>query len=84
MGVILIVGTLVFGPDKMPDLARTLAGIVRRLRQLADSARADLRAELGSEFVELDLSDVNPRAVLRKQLAEILDDEPAHPDDRTP
>ena len=77
--VIAFIAVLVFGPDKLPELARQAGQIVRRVRNLANSARDELRAELGPEYADLELSDLDPRTIVRRHIAEALeeDDEPA-------
>ena len=73
--VLAFVAVLVFGPDKLPDLARQAAQLVRRVRVLANTARDELRAELGPEYADLELRDLDPRAIVRKHIAEALEDD---------
>ena len=67
--VLIVVGLIVLGPDKLPDLARDAARMVRTLRELANGARTQLKEELGPEFADLDLPDLrslNPRTALQR------------------
>lgn len=73
--VIAFVAVLVFGPDRLPDLARQAAQLVRKARTLANAARDELREELGPEYADLELRDLDPRTIVRKHLAEVLEDE---------
>ncbi|MDQ3156670.1 MAG: sec-independent translocase [Actinomycetota bacterium] len=73
MFVIGVVAMLVFGPDKLPDLARQTGRFVRTLKQMADNAKVDLGREMGQDFSGLNLRDLDPREVVRRSL---LDDEP--------
>ncbi len=77
--VLAFVAVLVFGPDKLPELARQAGQIVRRVRVLANNARDELRAELGPEYADLELRDLDPRTIVKRHIAEALedDDEPA-------
>lgn len=68
IGVILVVALLVFGPDKLPDLARQAGGFVRTLRQMANNAKADLGREIGQDLSDLDLRSLDPREVVRRTL----------------
>jgi sec-independent protein translocase protein TatB len=79
--VIAFVAVLVFGPDKLPELARQAAQIVRKAKVLANSARDELRTELGPEYADLELRDLDPRSIVKRHIAEALDDEdePARP-----
>ncbi len=73
--VIAFLAVLVFGPDKLPDLAKQAGQFVRKLRTFANNARDELRSELGPEYADLELSDLDPRAIVRKHIAEALSDE---------
>lgn len=73
--VIAFVAVLVFGPEKLPDLAKQAAQLVRQLRRMANTARDELREELGPEYATLELRDLDPRVIVRKHIAEALEDE---------
>lgn len=75
LAVILLVSVVVFGPDKLPDLARQAAHLVRQLKSLADGARDELRAQLGPEYADLELRDLDPRTVVRRHLTSALEDD---------
>jgi sec-independent protein translocase protein TatB len=66
--VLAIVGLVVLGPDKLPGLARDAARMIRTLRELATGARQQLRDELGPEFADVDLRNLNPRHAISKVL----------------
>ena len=72
--VIAVIAVLVFGPEKMPELARQIARVIKRVKTLATGARDDLRTELGPEFADLDLRDLDPRKLIAKQIREALDE----------
>jgi sec-independent protein translocase protein TatB len=67
------VALIVVGPDKLPGFAADAARFVRNLREMATSAREDVRRELGPELSDISLQDLNPRALVRKHLLEGLD-----------
>lgn len=73
--VIAIVAVLLFGPDRLPEFARTAGRLLRQVRQMVNTAQNDLRNELGPEFADLDVRDLNPRSFVRKHLLEGLDDD---------
>lgn len=64
--VLAIVGLIVLGPDKLPELAKDAGRMIRTLRDLATGARSQLRDELGPEFADVDLRNLNPRAAIQK------------------
>jgi sec-independent protein translocase protein TatB len=74
MAVIALVAIVVFGPDKLPELAKQAGAMLRQARQFANSARDDLREELGPEFADLELRDLDPRAIVRKHIVEAMED----------
>ncbi|NIK57226.1 sec-independent translocase [Kribbella shirazensis] len=73
--VIAIVAVLVFGPDRLPEFARTAGRLLRQVRQMVTNAQNDLRNELGPEFADLELQDLNPKNFVRKHLLEPGDDD---------
>jgi len=73
--VIAFVAIVVFGPDRLPDLAKQAAIMLRKARAIAHSARDELRDELGPEFADLELRDLDPRAIVRRHIIEAMEDE---------
>jgi len=66
--VLAVVGLIVLGPDRLPGLAKDAARMIRTLRDLATGARTQLRDELGPEFADVDLRNLNPRTALSRAL----------------
>lgn len=64
--VLAIVGLIVLGPDRLPDLARDAARMLRNLREMATGARQQLKDELGPEFEDIDLRNLNPRTAVQR------------------
>lgn len=75
---LIVVALFVFGPDKLPKVAKDAGRMLRQLREMANGARTQLKSELGPEFADLDLDSLNPRTFVRKHLLEDdpLGDEP--------
>jgi sec-independent protein translocase protein TatB len=73
--VISMVAVLVFGPDRLPEFARQAGRLLRQVRRFSQAARDDLRTELGPEFADLELRDLDPRHLVRKHVLEAMDDE---------
>ncbi|MFI5616436.1 sec-independent translocase [Streptomyces sp. NPDC051567] len=67
---IVVLAILVFGPDKLPKVIQDVSGVIRKIRAFSDSAKQDIRSELGPEFKDFDFEDLNPKTFLRKQLTE--------------
>src|SRR4051812_3753171 len=75
MLVIFVVAIVVFGPDRLPEFARQAGRMVRQIKQFTDNARDDIRAELGPEFADFELTDLDPRQAVRKYVAGVWDDD---------
>ncbi|MBP2707651.1 twin-arginine translocase subunit TatB [Microbispora sp. RL4-1S] len=70
---LVVIALLVFGPEKLPQAASQAGRTLRQLRQMANSAKADLQANLGPEFSNFDPADLNPKAFVRKHLFDDLE-----------
>lgn len=78
-----LVGLFLFGPERLPGLAKDAARLIRQLRQMAQGVTDDLKAELGPEVHEMgleslrelrELREFSPRRLVTRTL---FDDEPA-------
>ncbi|WP_375423263.1 sec-independent translocase [uncultured Friedmanniella sp.] len=66
--LLLVLAIILFGPERLPDLARKAARIVQYVRTLAGNAQDQLSKELGPGFENLDFRDLNPKAFVQKHL----------------
>ena len=66
--LLLVLAVILFGPERLPELARKAARIVRYVRTMADNAQRQLKDELGPEFSDLDIRDLHPRTFVQKHL----------------
>ena len=74
LAVIIVVAVVVFGPDRLPEFARQAGRLVRQLRQFTQSARDDIRSELGPEFANFEITDLDPRQAVRRHIMEAWSD----------
>jgi len=65
---LIVLGVLVFGPDKLPKVIQDVTRTIRKIREFSDSAKRDIREELGPEFKDFEFEDLNPKNFIRKQL----------------
>jgi sec-independent protein translocase protein TatB len=79
LAVIAFVAVLVFGPDKLPEFARQAGRMARQVRKFANDARDELREELGPEYADLELRDLDPRTIVRKHIAEAMNETMTEP-----
>jgi len=83
--VVGIVAVFVFGPDRLPELARQAGSFLRTVRQMVDNAKSDLADELGPEFKDLNLRDLDPRELVRRNvMGAMQDEEPEKPSGKRP
>ena len=66
--ILVIAALLVIGPDRMPEYAAKLAKLVRQVRGMADTAKEQLREQMGSEFDDVDWKQYDPRRIVREAL----------------
>ncbi|MBB5936770.1 sec-independent translocase [Streptomyces zagrosensis] len=65
---LVILAVLVFGPDKLPKVIQDAARFIRKVREFSDSAKEDIRTELGPDFKDFEFDDLNPKTFARKHL----------------
>ncbi|MFE4670060.1 sec-independent translocase [Streptomyces sp. NPDC056716] len=65
---LVVLAVLVFGPDKLPKVIQDVTRMIRKVRDFSESAKEDIRQELGPEFKDFDFEDLNPKTFIRKQL----------------
>ncbi|OBH16279.1 Sec-independent protein translocase protein TatB [Mycolicibacter sinensis] len=76
MLVLVVVGLVILGPERLPGAIRWTANALRQAREYVTSATDQLRAEMGPEFDDLrvplselqKLRGMTPRAALTKHL----------------
>lgn len=81
LAVIAFVAVLVFGPDRLPVLAKQAGAWVRTARKFAMNARDELRQELGPAYADLELRDLDPRTIVRKHIIEAMNEAGEDDDD---
>ncbi|GHG57680.1 sec-independent translocase [Streptomyces griseocarneus] len=67
---LVVLAVLIFGPDKLPKLIQDVSRTLRKIRQFSDSAKEDIRSELGPEFKDFEFEDLNPKTFVRKHVLE--------------
>jgi len=69
--VLAIIALVVIGPDKLPRFVADGGKMLRQVRKMAREAQSEVREQLGPEFADIDMRDLNPRKFVSKHL---LDD----------
>lgn len=75
--IILVLAVVMFGPEKLPQYSRKAARLFVYLRDVANNAKSTISSELGPEYANLELRDLNPKTFIAKQLRDevaLIDD----------
>ena len=72
--ILIVIALVVLGPEKLPEYARSLAQWIRRMRDMAEGAKAQFKEETGTDFDEVDWRkydprQYDPRRIIREALA---------------
>lgn len=76
--VLALAALFIFGPDRLPGLAKDAATGLKKVREAITGVRGQLHESLGDDFDDLrdlDLRQYHPKTFIRQQL--LADDEPA-------
>lgn len=68
--LILVLGVVMFGPERLPEYSRKAARVFIYLRGIANNAKSTLRTELGPDYSDLQLRDLNPKTFIAKHMRE--------------
>ena len=69
--VIALVALFVFGPERLPNVAKEAAGGLKKAREVITGVRAQVDESLGDDLAhlrDLDLRQYHPRTFIRNQL----------------
>jgi Sec-independent protein translocase protein TatA len=67
--VLLVLGVIIFGPERVPKAITEALGLVRRLKAMGRAGVEELGRELGPDFAGLRPQDLHPKAVLHRALS---------------
>lgn len=65
---LVVLALFVFGPERLPKVAADAGRMLRQVRAMAQNATADIKAELGPEMADVDLTTLTPRRFVEKHL----------------
>lgn len=77
IGIIVLIGLFVLGPERIPTAVSWVMSMVRKLRTMAAGAQAELRREIGPELDELRRQVADLQSL--KELQELRDLRELHP-----
>lgn len=65
---LVLIGIVMFGPERLPGIARKAGRVVKYLNAIANDAKGQLKAELGPEWDNISLADLNPKTFVARHL----------------
>ncbi|CAM2865099.1 sec-independent translocase [Propionibacterium acidifaciens] len=66
--ILVVLAVIFFGPERIPEFSRKAARVVFYVRNIANGATQQLKDELGPEYQDLTLEDLNPKTFVQKHL----------------
>jgi sec-independent protein translocase protein TatB len=69
-----LIAIIFVGPDRLPKFSSDAAKFLKKVKNLANIATAELRENLGPGFEDLQPADLNPKTFIKKQIAGALDE----------
>jgi len=69
-----ILGAVLIGPDKLPQFAVDVAKFIQKVRGMSREAMTEFKSQLGPEFADLEIQDLNPKTFLAKHIDDIAAD----------
>jgi sec-independent protein translocase protein TatB len=59
--LLLLIGILVIGPQRLPEYTQKLANLVKEVRRMASGAREQIKEEVGIDIDDVDWKKYDPR-----------------------
>jgi sec-independent protein translocase protein TatB len=72
-----VLAMILIGPERLPTFAVDVARFVKKARTFATKATSELKENLGPGFEDLEPSDLNPKSFIKKQIANVMDEDDA-------
>ncbi|MFT8395060.1 sec-independent translocase [Propionibacterium sp.] len=66
--ILVVIAVIMFGPERIPEFSRKAARVVFAVRKIANNATSQLKDELGPEYQDLTLQDLNPKTFVQKHV----------------
>ncbi|WP_457950763.1 Sec-independent protein translocase TatB [Pseudarthrobacter sp. alpha12b] len=75
--LLLIIGVLVIGPQRLPEYTQKLANLVKEVRRMANGAREQIKEEVGIDIDDVDWKKYDPRQYDPRRIIKeaLLDDD---------
>ena len=80
--LLIVLAVVILGPERLPEYAAKLGRLVRQAKGMAESAKGQLREQMGPEFDDIDWRQYDPRQYDPRRIVReaLLDDSPLDAD----
>lgn len=77
--ILLVVAVFVIGPERMPEYAAKFTRLIKQLRAMADTAKDQMREQMGPDFDDIDWKQYDPRQYDPRRIVReaLMDEGPA-------
>ena len=63
-----ILAAVLIGPDRLPQFAVDAAKFLQKIRGMSKEAMTEFKSQLGPEYANLDIQDLNPKTFIANHL----------------
>lgn len=70
---LLVIGMILIGPDRLPNMAADAAKLLIRLKNMAQNVTNKLKENLGPGYEDLQVKDLHPKALIKKHIGDVID-----------
>ena len=70
---LMVLGMILIGPDRMPNVAADAARFLVKLKNMAQSATNELKENLGPGYEDLQVKDLQPKTFIKKHIGDVID-----------
>lgn len=70
---LLVIGMILIGPDRLPNMAADAAKLLIRLKNMAQNVANELKENLGPGYEDLQVKDLHPKALIKKHIGDVID-----------
>jgi sec-independent protein translocase protein TatB len=79
--LLIVLAVVILGPERLPEYAAKLGRLVRQAKAMAESAKGQLREQMGPDFDDIDWRQYDPRQYDPRRIVReaLLDDSPYDP-----
>lgn len=76
--LLIVLAVVILGPERLPEYAAKLGRLVRQAKGMAESAKGQLREQMGPDFDDIDWRQYDPRQYDPRRIVReaLLDDSP--------